>query len=99
MAVPSGGRHGGPFGDRGVQVVQRTGRGADFAGGDTQITGRGVQAAMPQQQLNGTQIGTGLQQVNGECKRRLSDVLGLPEGVIPTVQSDDRFFDHLRSFV
>ena len=31
------------------QSLQRTGRGADLAGGDTQITRRGVQAAMSQQ--------------------------------------------------
>ena len=53
MAVPSGGRQGGHFGYRGAQGFQRTGRGADLAGGDTQIPGRGVQAAMPEQQLNG----------------------------------------------
>ena len=32
----------------------------------TQITSRGVQTAMTEQQLDGTQIGAGLQQVNGE---------------------------------
>src|SRR5277367_5592673 len=66
MAAPSGGRQGRHLGYLGVQGFERTRRGADLAGGDTQITRRGVQAAMPQQQLNGAQIGTGLQQMNGE---------------------------------
>jgi hypothetical protein len=43
-----------------LQGFQRTGRGADLAGGDTQISSRGVQGAMAEQQLDGAQIGAGL---------------------------------------
>lgn len=49
-----------------LQGIQRAGRGADFAGGDTQISSRGVEDAMAEQQLDGAQIGAGLQQMNGE---------------------------------
>ena len=48
------GRHGG-------QRIQRTGGGADLAGGDLKIFRCGGQAAMAKQQLDGAQIGTGLQ--------------------------------------
>ena len=48
------------------ECLQRTGRGADLAGGDHEISRRGAQIAMPEQQLDGAQIGAGLQQMNRE---------------------------------
>ena len=67
MTGPSGGRQVWARGGvTALQGFQRTGRGADLAGGDTQISGRGAQAAMAEQQLDGAQIGAGLQQMDGE---------------------------------
>ena len=51
---------------RSRQQVQRTGGGADLAGGDPKIAGRGGQASVSQQKLDGADIGTGFQQVDGE---------------------------------
>ncbi len=50
----------------GVQELQRTGGCADRAGGDHEISSRGAQIAMAEQQLDRTEIGAGLQQVDGE---------------------------------
>jgi len=50
----------------GVECFQRAGGGTDLGGGDHEILRRGAQIAMTEQQLDGTQIGAGLQQVNGE---------------------------------
>ena len=48
------------------QQIERAGCRAHFAGGDSQVLGGGRQAAMPEQQLNRTDIGSGLQQMH--CK-------------------------------
>jgi len=53
-------------GDRTWQQIQGAGGGAHLAGGDPQIPGGGGQAAVPQQQLNGADVGAGLQQMNRE---------------------------------
>ena len=44
-----------------VEGLQRTGGGADRAGGDHQILSRGAEIPMAEQQLDGTQIGAGFQ--------------------------------------
>ena len=73
-----------------VERFQRTGRGADLAGGDHQIPGRRAQIAMTEQHLNGGQVCAGLKQVNGKrsdagsaalliCRCRTAPVL-LPTG-------------------
>src|SRR5580700_603628 len=49
------------------QQIERTGGRAYFAGSDPQIASRGCQAAVTEQQLNGPDIGTRFEQVNGEC--------------------------------
>jgi len=49
-----------------VQRLQRTGGGADRAGGDHEILSRGAQIPVTEQQLDGAEIGTGFQQMNGE---------------------------------
>jgi hypothetical protein len=49
----------------GEQVQWTRGR-AHFAGGDAQVTGGGGQTAMTEQQLDGTDIGSGFQQMDGE---------------------------------
>ena len=81
----------------GMQRLQRTGGGADLAGGDPQILRRGAQAAMTQQQLDGAQIGASLQQVNreGVAQRMRRDRLAdpaplphLPAGVADAVRRD-----------
>jgi hypothetical protein len=56
-----GGRSGGT-----AEEIQRTGRRRDRAGRHAQIAGRGRKAAVTQQNLNGPQISTALQQVGGE---------------------------------
>src|SRR5271157_1143230 len=50
-----------------LQRVQRTGGGADLAGGDAQIARRRSEVAVTKQELDGTQIGARLQQVDREC--------------------------------
>ena len=47
--------------------VQRTRGRADRAGGEQQVAGRGLQAPMPEQKLNRTQVGARLEEVDGEC--------------------------------
>src|SRR4051794_34916826 len=49
-----------------VEGLQRTGGGADRAGGDHQILRRGGETAMAEQQLDGAQIGAGFQQMHRE---------------------------------
>jgi len=49
-----------------IERLQRTGGGADRAGGDHEILCRGAQIAMAEQQLDGAQVGAGFQQVNRE---------------------------------
>ena len=84
------GTHGAGSGGRGdrighdarrrLQGVQRAGGGAHFAGRQPQVAGGGAQAAVAEQQLDGAQIGAGLQQVDGEGmaqgvrRDRLADV-------------------------
>ena len=47
--------------DEGVQGLQRAGGGADLIGGDHEISSRGAQIAMTEQQLDGAEVGAGLQ--------------------------------------
>src|SRR5664279_843263 len=49
-----------------LKTLQRTGGGADFAGGDHEISSGSGQMTMAQQQLDRADIGAGLQQVDGE---------------------------------
>jgi hypothetical protein len=49
---------------RAIKLVLQAG--THLAGGDQQIPRRGAQVAVPEQQLDGTQVGACLQQVNGE---------------------------------
>jgi len=51
---------------RRTQQLQGAHRGADLAGGDPQIAGCGRQAAVTKQQLNGANVGAGLQQMDRE---------------------------------
>src|SRR5436190_9398878 len=48
------------------EQVERTGGGADLTRGDSQVPGRGGQAAVSEQQLNGADIGSRFQQMNSE---------------------------------
>jgi hypothetical protein len=48
------------------QQVQRGGRGADLAGSNPQIFGSGGQATMAEQELNGSHVGAGFEQMDGE---------------------------------
>ena len=54
------------------QQIERTGGGTHLARGDTQVPSRGGQTAMAEQQLNGTNVGSGFQQMHCE---------GVAEGV------------------
>ena len=49
------------------QQVEWTGGGTDFGGGDPQVACRRCQAAMAEQQLNGSDIGAGFKQMHSEC--------------------------------
>ena len=64
--------------DRAGQQVERAGRRADRAGGDAQVVGRGRQAAVAEQQLDGAHVGAGFQQVDreGVAQRMRGDRLG-----------------------
>jgi hypothetical protein len=53
------GTRSGTVGTMTSQRFQRTGGGADLAGGDHEISRRGAQIAMTEQQLDGAQIGAG----------------------------------------
>src|SRR5438270_8443737 len=66
--------------------LQRTGGGADLAGGDQQISRRGAQIAMAEQQLDGAQVSAGLQQVDGE---------GVSQGMWPDRLADPAPQPHL----
>jgi len=48
------------------EQVQRTGSGAHLAGGDPQVASGGRQAAVAEQQLDGTDVGSGFQQMDSE---------------------------------
>ena len=48
------------------EQVERAGCGAHFAGGDPQVSSRGRQATVSEQQLDGPDIRAGLQQMNRE---------------------------------
>src|SRR5215470_3892449 len=54
-------------GNRTRQQVQRTGCRADLVGRDTQVLGRGGEAAMTEEELNGPQIGTGFEEMHSKC--------------------------------
>ena len=54
-------------GNRLREQIEWAGRGAHLGSGDAQIAGRGSQAAMTKQQLNGAHVGAGFQQMNCEC--------------------------------
>ena len=68
-----GARHGrrsvdglGAFGCGPREQVQRTGGRADLGGRDPQVARGGLQTPMPEQELNGAQVGAGLEQVDRE---------------------------------
>ena len=42
-----------------------------------EVAGRGTEIAMAQQDLNGSQVGAGLEQVGGETGRRVCTLTGL----------------------
>ncbi len=48
------------------QIIERTGGGMQSMFGDVQVTSRGLQVAMAEQQLNGAQIGASVEQVGGK---------------------------------
>jgi hypothetical protein len=48
------------------EQIKRAGGGAHLGGGNTQIAGGGGQAAMTEQELNGADVGTLLEEVNGK---------------------------------
>src|SRR5262252_10389202 len=54
-------------GNRTRQQVQRTGCRADLVGRDTQVLGRGGEAAMTEEELNGPEIGTGFEEMHSKC--------------------------------
>ena len=56
----------GAFRDGPREKVQRTGRRADGAGGDLQVARRGLQAPMPEQELNRAQVGPRLEEMDGK---------------------------------
>ena len=60
------------------QQVEGAGRGTDLAGGDPQVASRGCEASVTEQQLNGAQIGTGFEQMDGKgvAQRMRCDGLG-----------------------
>jgi hypothetical protein len=79
------------------QRFEWAGGGAHFAGGDQQVSCRGAEIAMSEQQLNGAQVGARLQQVNGErvaqgmrCHRFRDAALGphLPANVVDGERAD-----------
>jgi hypothetical protein len=49
------------------EQIKRAGGGAHLAGGNAQIAGGGSQAAMAEQELNSTDVGTLFEEVNGKC--------------------------------
>ena len=49
------------------QQVQWAGRRADLAGSDAQVLCGGGEAAMAEEELNGPQIGTGFEEMDGKC--------------------------------
>ena len=62
---------------RARQQLQGAFRGADLARGDPQILGCGRQAAVAKQELDGANVGPGLEQMDREGSRRLCGVTGL----------------------
>ena len=48
------------------QQIEGAGRGADSCGGDLQVARGGGQTTVPQQELDGPQIGTGFEEVGGK---------------------------------
>jgi hypothetical protein len=82
-----------------LERFQRAGGGADFAGGDHEISSRGAQIAMAEQQLDRAKIGAGLQQVDSERvakgvrRDRLADAALLPH--FPTGAIDGGWRDRL----
>src|SRR5215470_7791281 len=49
------------------ECIQRTAGGAEMAPGQMQIDRRFLQVAMPQQHLDGAQVGPGFEQMSGEA--------------------------------
>jgi hypothetical protein len=82
-----------------AQRFQRTGRGADGAGGDHEILRRGAQITMTEQQLDGAYISSGFQQMHGEgvAQRVRGDRLAnaAPPRDLPAGQIDGERMDRL----
>jgi len=51
---------------RARQYIERARRRADFHGGDPEIAGRGVETPMPEQKLNGANVGARFEEMDGE---------------------------------
>jgi hypothetical protein len=49
------------------EYIQRTTRGAEMPPGEMQIDRGFLQVAMPEQHLNGSQVGTGFEQMRGKA--------------------------------
>ena len=49
------------------ECIQRTTSGAEMSPGEMQIDRRLLQVAMPEQHLNGAQVGTGFEQMRGKA--------------------------------
>jgi hypothetical protein len=60
-------RRWGVDGNRTREQIKRAGGGAHLGGGNAQIAGGGSQAAMAEQELNSTDVGTLFEEVNGKC--------------------------------
>src|SRR5580704_9185970 len=54
-------------GNRMREQIKRADSGAHLGGGNAQIAGGGSQAAMAEQELNSTDVGTLFEEVNGKC--------------------------------
>src|SRR5690348_7034742 len=61
-----------------LKGLQRTGGGADLAGGDQKISRRGAQIAMTEQQLDGAQIGPASSRWTAKACRSECGPTGLP---------------------
>jgi hypothetical protein len=78
-------------GNRARQQVERTRCRTYFAGGDPQIAGRSREAAVPKQQLNRADVGSGFEHVNGE---------GMPQSllILLMIYSQRRFANGFNPF-
>src|SRR5437660_3401761 len=67
---------------RSASTTKRTASGVEMSPGEMQIDRRLLQVAMPEQHLNGAQVGTGFEQMRGKAVAQpsVAGSLGPPEG-------------------